>query len=174
MSKNINVNPDHYKVAGRERQGEDIVQQRHKTRYAKAQHELDERAQQRSESLQGMAERATAQGGEGEHFDREAARPPRSGGGAPRGETAGGRAPGRTTGTRSAAKKTAAKKRPTRKRGVPKKKAASKKKAATRSPAASKTRAGKTAAKRAPGRRKAASRSTSKRPTSAKRPARKK
>jgi hypothetical protein len=25
MSKNINVNPDHYKVAGRERQGEDIV-----------------------------------------------------------------------------------------------------------------------------------------------------
>lgn len=26
MSKNINVNPDHYKRAGRERQGEDIVQ----------------------------------------------------------------------------------------------------------------------------------------------------
>ena len=26
MSKNINVNPDHYKVAGRERQGEDINQ----------------------------------------------------------------------------------------------------------------------------------------------------
>jgi len=25
MSKNINVNPDHYKVAGRERQGEDVV-----------------------------------------------------------------------------------------------------------------------------------------------------
>lgn len=25
MSKNINVNPDHYKVAGRERPGEDIV-----------------------------------------------------------------------------------------------------------------------------------------------------
>ena len=25
MSKNINVNPDHYKVAGRERQGEGIV-----------------------------------------------------------------------------------------------------------------------------------------------------
>jgi hypothetical protein len=25
MSKNINVNPDHYKVAGRERQGEEIV-----------------------------------------------------------------------------------------------------------------------------------------------------
>jgi len=25
MSKRINVNPDHYKVAGRERQGEDVV-----------------------------------------------------------------------------------------------------------------------------------------------------
>lgn len=24
MSKNINVNPDHYKVGGRERQGEDV------------------------------------------------------------------------------------------------------------------------------------------------------
>lgn len=26
MSKKINVNPDHYKTAGRERQGENIVQ----------------------------------------------------------------------------------------------------------------------------------------------------
>lgn len=25
MSKHINVNPDHYKVAGRERQGEDVI-----------------------------------------------------------------------------------------------------------------------------------------------------
>ncbi|MGH9313103.1 MAG: hypothetical protein ACRD09_12730 [Vicinamibacterales bacterium] len=30
MSKSINVNPDHYKVAGRERQGEDIVHERQK------------------------------------------------------------------------------------------------------------------------------------------------
>jgi len=28
MSKNINVNPDHYKGAGRERPGEDIVHER--------------------------------------------------------------------------------------------------------------------------------------------------
>jgi hypothetical protein len=27
MSKRINVNPDHYKVAGRERQGENIIHQ---------------------------------------------------------------------------------------------------------------------------------------------------
>lgn len=27
MSKHINVNPDHYKVAGRERQGEEVVHQ---------------------------------------------------------------------------------------------------------------------------------------------------
>ena len=25
MSKNVNVNPDHYKVRGRERQGEDVI-----------------------------------------------------------------------------------------------------------------------------------------------------
>jgi hypothetical protein len=30
MSKNINVNPGQYKVAGRERQGEDMVQREHK------------------------------------------------------------------------------------------------------------------------------------------------
>ena len=33
MSKN-NVNPNHYKVAGRARQGEDILQQRHKQKHA--------------------------------------------------------------------------------------------------------------------------------------------
>lgn len=32
-----NVNPDHYKTAGRERQGEDIVQEVHKQKYAQAQ-----------------------------------------------------------------------------------------------------------------------------------------
>lgn len=36
MSKNINVNPDHYKVAGRERQGEDIVHARQKQAMSKA------------------------------------------------------------------------------------------------------------------------------------------
>lgn len=30
MSKNINVNPDHYKVAGRERQGENLNQEKEK------------------------------------------------------------------------------------------------------------------------------------------------
>lgn len=34
MSKS-NVNPDHYKVAGRERQGENIVQIRHKQKHAR-------------------------------------------------------------------------------------------------------------------------------------------
>jgi hypothetical protein len=33
MSKS-NVNPNHYKVAGRERQGEDILQTRHKRKHA--------------------------------------------------------------------------------------------------------------------------------------------
>lgn len=35
MSKS-NVNPNHYKVAGRERQGEDIVQARHKQKHAQS------------------------------------------------------------------------------------------------------------------------------------------
>lgn len=37
MSKRINVNPDHYKVAGRERQGEDIVHGFAKQAYAQQQ-----------------------------------------------------------------------------------------------------------------------------------------
>ena len=36
MSKNNNVNPGQYKVAGRERQGEDIVQERQKHRLKQA------------------------------------------------------------------------------------------------------------------------------------------
>lgn len=35
MSKN-NVNPNHYKVAGRERQGEDIAQARNRQKHAKS------------------------------------------------------------------------------------------------------------------------------------------
>ena len=37
MSRNINVNPGHYKVAGRERQGEDIIQQDQKQLFASQQ-----------------------------------------------------------------------------------------------------------------------------------------
>jgi hypothetical protein len=37
MSKKSNVNPDHYKIAGRERQGEDIVQSEHKKELAEKQ-----------------------------------------------------------------------------------------------------------------------------------------
>ena len=42
MSKKINVNPDHYKVAGRERQGEDILQEEHKQRFTKAEERATE------------------------------------------------------------------------------------------------------------------------------------
>lgn len=35
MGKN-NVNPNHYKVAGRDRQGEDILQERHKQKHARS------------------------------------------------------------------------------------------------------------------------------------------
>jgi hypothetical protein len=36
MSRNINVNPDHYKTRGRERQGEDIIPQRERAAVARA------------------------------------------------------------------------------------------------------------------------------------------
>lgn len=36
MGKKSNVNPDHYKTAGRERQGEDIAQDQQKQKYAQA------------------------------------------------------------------------------------------------------------------------------------------
>ena len=36
MSKNINVNPGQYKVKGRERQGEDIVQAQNKASFTKS------------------------------------------------------------------------------------------------------------------------------------------
>ena len=37
MGKKNNVNPNHYKTRGRERQGDDIVQEVHKQEYAQAQ-----------------------------------------------------------------------------------------------------------------------------------------
>jgi hypothetical protein len=36
MSKKNNVNPDHYKTAGRERQGEDIIHDVYKRRYSQS------------------------------------------------------------------------------------------------------------------------------------------
>lgn len=62
MSKNINVNPDHYKVAGRERQGEDVIASEQKQKFgsepkqrpATLQHDLAARAEQRNRSLESM------------------------------------------------------------------------------------------------------------------------
>jgi hypothetical protein len=39
MSKKSNVNPDHYKTAGRGRQGEDIVQEIQTQQYAQSRHD---------------------------------------------------------------------------------------------------------------------------------------
>ena len=43
MSKKNNVNPDHYKTRGRERQGEDILQEVHKQQYAQAQKKANQK-----------------------------------------------------------------------------------------------------------------------------------
>ena len=44
MSKNNNVNPGQYKVAGRERQGEDVVPGEEKAELTRTAHELREQA----------------------------------------------------------------------------------------------------------------------------------
>jgi hypothetical protein len=44
MSKNINVNPGQYKVAGRERHGQDIVAAKNKTKESISTHQLREQA----------------------------------------------------------------------------------------------------------------------------------
>ena len=46
MSKNNNVNPGQYKDAGRERQGEDVIQEREKMKEAVSEHEEREQASQ--------------------------------------------------------------------------------------------------------------------------------
>jgi hypothetical protein len=45
MSKNINVNPDHYKVAGRERPGEDVNHQQNKRELAMQEKALERQRQ---------------------------------------------------------------------------------------------------------------------------------
>ena len=47
MSKRINVNPDHYKQAGRTRPGDDVVHTRSKQRPRRAETEASKRAARR-------------------------------------------------------------------------------------------------------------------------------
>jgi len=44
MSKNINVNPGQYKTKGRERQGEDVVQERERVKASLSEHQVREQA----------------------------------------------------------------------------------------------------------------------------------
>jgi hypothetical protein len=57
MSKNNNVNPGQYKVGGRERQGEDVVQERAKMELTKNQEQTrpPKRAAARNEMLNGRS-----------------------------------------------------------------------------------------------------------------------
>ena len=119
MSKNINVNPDHYKVAGRERPGEDIVQEEHKARFSEVQGEVKgefaRRAQQRSEALDAMR-KGSKGAGQAELFSANEAGATRGGtskkksaGGKKKASTAstkGGRSS--SSGTRAAGKRRAA------------------------------------------------------------------
>jgi hypothetical protein len=50
MSKRINVNPGQYKVAGRERMGENLTQERDRHALGKSKSELDRRASRRPKS----------------------------------------------------------------------------------------------------------------------------
>ena len=51
MSKKSNVNPDHYKVAGRERQGENIVQSAQSQAYGQQQAEIERWQAKRQDGL---------------------------------------------------------------------------------------------------------------------------
>ena len=70
MSKKNNVNPDHYKTRGRERQGEDILQEVHKQQYAQAQQKGNQKQsfipnsprQQNDNSEDGETNKAAEQG----------------------------------------------------------------------------------------------------------------
>ncbi len=57
MSKN-NVNPDHYKVAGRARQGEDIAQTRNRQKYAEAM--VRERTEKRARARKAVTKTGAA------------------------------------------------------------------------------------------------------------------
>jgi hypothetical protein len=61
MSKKNNVNPDHYKVAGRERQGEDIIHGVYKRKFAQSKSQAVER---QTRYIPGT--RQTKEAGEGE------------------------------------------------------------------------------------------------------------
>jgi hypothetical protein len=73
MSKKNNVNPDHYKTAGRERQGEDIVHEVYKRQFTQSKPQTGERhpnfipgarqagAASEKESQSGAAEREEGQ-----------------------------------------------------------------------------------------------------------------
>lgn len=50
MSKHINVNPGQYKVAGRERQGEDVSPEQHKAAASIKAHELREQNRPKKKS----------------------------------------------------------------------------------------------------------------------------
>ena len=50
MSKNNNVNPGQYKVAGRERQGEEVVHEREKSKASVADHDLREQAKRQKKT----------------------------------------------------------------------------------------------------------------------------
>ena len=119
MSRNINVNPGHYKVAGRERQGEAILQSSQKGAYAQ---QLKEVRRGAMEAQAGLPAWETTPPNL-EIPDRETARKART-----RKTQARKTRKKARTATRSLRKKTAARK-PTRKT-APGRKAASKRKAA--------------------------------------------
>jgi hypothetical protein len=52
MSKHINVNPDHYKIAGRERPGDGVLAERNKERASVEEHRLREEAKSKSRKHQ--------------------------------------------------------------------------------------------------------------------------
>ncbi len=66
MGKKNNVNPNHYKTRGRERQGDDIVQEVHKQEYAQAQAATGEGAPNFIPGAAPVGESRSSEGAQGE------------------------------------------------------------------------------------------------------------
>lgn len=110
MSKNINVNPAHYKVAGRERQGEDIAQHLQRQAFGQQRAEVERWQMRQRDQAPGWEDPAQPTA------EPESAAPPkrrRATRSKPRRKTARAR---KTSATQRTAKQKTAKKRPAAKR----------------------------------------------------------
>jgi hypothetical protein len=104
MSRRINVNPAHYKVAGRERQGEDIIQHLQKQAFGAQRAEMERWQSRPAQSAPGWEDPAQPTADPEPDAPRKAARPRRAN---PRRKPARGRKTAPSTASRRSKKRPA-------------------------------------------------------------------